>query len=394
MKTASLHSMPLANQSPPHRPAKIPNPHYWLSALFAVLLIPALRSQHLPLKFDWITLSVAYWLILAAQSIFVAALLSLIGLPHERVLSPLLSRYRNAPIRIPAVAIFFLILIFTTSGLKAIVLTVDAVALLELLERNQSQRRQSLLAVLAPAAYFFFGFLLVLAYNSVIASARYPFAADPVLFSIDRWLLHGHSVSDLAQWAVQSLPLGFLRALELIYFGMFFQIGATIIIVALSNGKTEALRFVGTILTSYYLALILFYVWTAKGPYYLLPTDTSHLSASLQTYSIQRTLIEHALARWHHEPLARISADYFIALPCMHIVQPLIVLWFMRRWRRIALVLAAYDAVLLAAILLLEWHYVIDILVGVLVAACAILIAAGTLFRESHTNPASAGVLR
>src|SRR5579863_2101870 len=49
--------------------------HYWIGLLLGVALIPVLRSQHLPLKFDWITLGVAYWLMLAAQSIFLAAIL-------------------------------------------------------------------------------------------------------------------------------------------------------------------------------------------------------------------------------------------------------------------------------------------------------------------------------
>ena len=376
-----------------HRPTKRRSPDYWLSILFALLLIPALRSQNLPLEFDWITFGVAYWLILGTQSIFVAAILALIGMPRELVFLPLLSRYRNHPFRILTVSIFFAVLIFATTWLKATVLTVDAIAMLEFMERNKSQRSQSFLAVLAPAAYFFFGFIMVLAYNSVIASARFPFASDPALFSIDRWLLHGHSIPDLAHWIVQTLPLGFLQALEFIYFGMFPQIGAAIILIAVFSGKAKALRFVGTILTAYYLALALFYRWPAQGPYYLFPEPFALFPAGIQTYGIQKTLVAHALARWHHEPLVRISADYFIALPCMHIVQPLIVMWFLRRWRPILLVLAAYDIILLAAIVLLEWHYVTDILAGVLVAAAAILITANISFPRPQEQLTTSRVL-
>ena len=368
--------MPLAN----HSPAKLSSLHYGLSLLFALLLIPVLRAQNLPFKFDWITLSVAYWLILSAQSIFVAVLLSLIALRREQVLSPFLDRYRDSPIRILPAAVFFIVLLFLTTWLKAVVLTVDAIAILELVQRNKSHLRQSFLAILAPAAYFFFGFLMVLAYNSAIVSARFNFATDPSLLAIDRWLLFGHSVSGLAHWAVQTFPLTFFRGLEFIYFGMFPQIGAAIVIVALCDNKAGALRFVGTILTAYYLALVLFYIWPAQGPYYLCPEHFSRFPASLQAYSIQKTLITHALARWHHEPLARISTDYFIALPCMHIAQPLIVMWFLRRWRRIVIALAAYDVLLLAAIVFLEWHYVIDILAGILVAAAAIVITGSVSF--------------
>jgi hypothetical protein len=216
-------------------------------------------------------------------------------------------------------------------------------------------------------------------------SVRYNFATDPALDAIDRWLLHGHSVSGLTHWALQAFPLSFFKALEFIYFGMFLQIGATLIFLALIDGRTRALQFVGTILTSYYLALIIFYVWPAQGPYNLCPGHFSRFPTSLQSYTIQKTLIPHALALWRHEPISRISTDYFIAFPCMHIVQPIIVLWFLRRWHRMVIALAVYDLFLVAAILMLEMHYVIDIVAALPVALLAIAITAGT-FRSTNAE--------
>ena len=354
--------------------------HYWIGLLLGLTLVPVLRSQHLPLKFDWITLGVAYWFLLAAQSIFVAVVFCLIGLPCDQVLEPFLARYREKPLRIVPLLLFVAILVWLTSWLRAFVLSIDAVALLELLNRQQWKGlRHAAASVLVPAAYLFFGFLMVLAYNNVVVSMRYNFATDPALAAIDHCLLHGHSVSELTHWAVQAFPLSLFRSLEFIYFGMFLQIGATLIFLALCDGRTRALQFVGTILTSYYLALIIFYIWPAQGPYTLCPAHFSRFPASLQSYTIQKTLIPHALALWRHQSISRISTDYFIAFPCMHIVQPIIVLWFLRRWRRIVIALACYDVLLVAAILLLEMHYVIDIVVGLPVAALAITITGGTL---------------
>jgi len=351
--------------------------HYWIGLVLLLAVVPVLRSQHLPLKFDWITLGIAYWFVLAAQSIFVAAVLSVIGLPGKQGLGPLLARYREKPLRIIPVLLYFAILVWITTWLKALVLTVDAVALLELLRRNKGQVRQTAAAVLAPAVYLFFGFLMVLAYDCAIVSVRFNFAMDPALAAFDQWLLHGHSVSELTHWAVQTFPISFFKALEFIYFGMFTQIGAALILVALCEGRMRALQFVGTILLSYYIALAVFYIWTAQGPYYLCVGHFSRFPASLQIYNLQKTLIRDALALWRHEPIRRISTDYFIGLPCMHIVQPMIVLWFLRRWRRMVIALAGYDLLLVAAILLLEMHYVIDILAGLPVAAVAIAISGG-----------------
>jgi hypothetical protein len=222
---------------------------------------------------------------------------------------------------------------------------------------------------------------MVLAYNCVIVSVRFNFATVPALDAIDHWMLHGHSVSELAHWSVETFPISFFRALEFIYFGMFPQIGAALILVALSEGRNRALQFVGTILTSYYLALAIFYIWPSQGPYDLCPGHFARFPASLQVYTLQRTLIRHALALWQHIPISRISTDYFIGLPCMHLAQPIVIMWFLRRWRRIVLVLAAYDVLLIAAVLMLEQHYVIDIIAGFGVAGVAIAIT-GSPFRS------------
>jgi hypothetical protein len=70
----------------------------------------------------------------------------------------------------------------------------------------------------------------------------------------------------------------------------------------------------------------------------------------------------------------------------MHIVQPIIVLWFLRRWRRLVVALLAYDALLVGAILMLEMHYVIDIVAALPVAALAIAITDGSL-RSTRLEP-------
>jgi hypothetical protein len=77
----------------------------------------------------------------------------------------------------------------------------------------------------------------------------------------------------------------------------------------------------------------------------------------------------------------------------MHIAQPLVVAWFLRRWKRMLAVLAAYDVLLLAAIVLLEWHYVVDIIAGVLVACVAIAVVdGGELWSWIRSRPATVWV--
>jgi hypothetical protein len=362
----------------PGRQNYLRDSHYWVSALLGVALIPLLRQLNLPVEFDWLKLGSAYWLVLTAQSIFVATLLSLFVFAPELPISPL-QLFRREAARVPLVLIYFLVLWWALAWVKALILTVDTVALLEFFRRLKPEaRRKAAGAVLLPALYLFVGFLMVFAYNDVILSVRFFGATDAAFNAMDKRLLHGVSVSDLCHWAARSFSVSFFRGLEFIYFGMFSQIGAALILTGLYDGRRKAFRFAGTILAAYYMALALFYFWPSQGPFYLCPTHFSVFPGQLQTYALQKWSIANSLALSRHVQVRRISTDYYIAFPCMHIAQPLVVIWFLRRWKPIVAVLAAYDVFLVVAIILLEWHYVVDIVAGVLVAGLAIAAVDGS----------------
>ena len=349
------------------------NFHYWATGLLVVGLIPLLKRFNLPLRFDWAGLVFTYWVLLTEKSIFVATLLYLVGFSPAEAVAPLLQRMRREKARILMVLAYFLLLGWALGWLNALILTVDTVAILELhdgLKPNGVLRCAS--AIFPPAAYLFVGLLLVSAYNDIILSIRF-FAADDAAFnSMDKWLLRGLSVPQICHWALRVFPSYFFRLLEFIYYGMFSQIGAALIMVSLQYGKRRGLQFVGAILAGYYFALSLFYLWPSQGPFYLCPIHFSEFPSTLRTYAAQKGSMEGALALWNHQRLSRISFDYYIAFPCMHIVQPLIVMWFLRRWKRMVAVLAAYNVGLVIAIVLLEWHYIVDIFAGVVVAGLAI----------------------
>jgi hypothetical protein len=364
------------------------NLHYWASGLLVVALIPLLKRFNLPTNFDWPGLVFTYWVALATKSIFAATLLYLIGFSPAETVAPALERFRREKMRILLLLAYFVVLGWTLTWLRAVMLTVDTVAILEVRERLRPNGFfRSASAILPPAIYLFVGLLLVSAYNDIILSVRF-FAADDVAFnSMDRWLLHGWSVPQLCHWALQMFPLSFFHFLEFVYYGMFAQIGATLILISQHYGKRRGLQFVGAVLTGYYLALVLFYLWPSQGPYYLCTDHFSQFPSVLRTYASQKGSVEGARALWDHKHLSRISFDYYIAFPCMHIVQPLIVMWFLRYWKRMVVALAAYNVVLVVAIVLLEWHYVVDILAGVLVAGFAIAAVEGSgLWRHRRAS--------
>jgi hypothetical protein len=59
----------------------------------------------------------------------------------------------------------------------------------------------------------------------------------------------------------------------------------------------------------------------------------------------------------------------------MHFAQALISLWFLRRWKRLLILLIIFDALLVPSILLLENHYLVDLITAVPVAGLAIAIS-------------------
>lgn len=347
--------------------------HYWATIFLAGALFPLFKSLHLPLRFDWTGLISVYWLVLAAQSIFVTILFFLIAGDAGVFLSSFVQRMRQQKLRICMWLLFFVSLWYVSSLVKGVVLTIDVVALLELYEQSKRHERKKIaVSVLLPALYLFAGFLLVFAYNDAILSLRFYGLDDPLFNSIDKWLLYGSSVSDISKIALRHFPISFFNFLEFIYFAMFSQLGAGIIFIGWYCGRLRGLQFVGTLLMAYYVALVIFFLWPSQGPAFLSLAHFSEFPRTLKAFSIQQALLQKSHLLWTHQPAGKISTDYFIAFPCMHIAQPLILLWFLRPWKRLIAVLAAYDVLLVVAIVLLQWHYVVDVLAGILLAALAV----------------------
>ena len=298
------------------------NFHYVATVILALALIPAFRAAHLPLKFAWTSYFVTYWWSLGFQSMMTAVVFYAIGFPSEFRRS-LTSRvgHRENPLK-------------------------------------------EILAIFLPATYLFVVFVLVFSYNDVIASFRFNGSADVALNQVDSWILGGVTVSSLAR----GIPLRMSKAMEVIYFLMFSQMGAFLILLALRCGRKTAMLFISAIATAYYLSLIIFYFVPATGPYYLsvLNHDGNYIGLG------ERSFVQMLEAMRNHLRPQIIGTDYFIALPCLHVTQPLIALWFVRQWRRVMVALVAYCLILFPSIVLLEQHYVIDLIGGVAVAIIAI----------------------
>ena len=157
------------------------------------------------------------------------------------------------------------------------------------------------------------------------------------------------------------------------------------IIIAVYLGSKEAARYVGTLLTAYFLGLVLFFLWPSMGPYFTCVNHFSEFPRLLRTYAAQSGMVAKVHLLTTNRGISQVDTDYFVAFPCLHIAQPLVVAWYLRRWRRMLVFLLAYDTLLIPAILLLEWHYLVDVIAGVLVSGIAI----GLNMRHGEQSPVS-----
>jgi membrane-associated phospholipid phosphatase len=78
---------------------------------------------------------------------------------------------------------------------------------------------------------------------------------------------------------------------------------------------------------------------------------------------------------WQHIAVSPVSiSDYYIGFPSMHVAMPVIALWYIRQQKQLFGVLIVFDLLIVLGVLLLEWHYFLDILGGIAVAVAAIAV--------------------
>lgn len=346
-------------------------------AIPVVILLPALHAAAFPLRLDWKPLILGY-LGVGFQAVVLAAVL--VALESPRLLAEALTSLRRRKLKLLLFAAFLIALVLFVGPAIAALAAVFAITIAEFVghSRTSGKHPAQRIAALMPAiVYLFLGLVLAFVYTNIIVRLRFYGAYDAFFNKVDLFLFRT-TVPDLARRAAGVLPAWCFVGLNAVYYGMFAQIGAALLICGLRSGPRRAVQFVSAILAAYGLSLLIFYSWPSHGPYSVCPGHFQHvawLNGDVAAYGTQHNLLVNAEYLWAGRPVTAIPTGYYIAFPCMHIAQPLIVLWFLRQWRIMAAALAVYDAFLVMAIVLLEWHYMVDLLGGAAVAALALLFA-------------------
>lgn len=349
---------------------------YALIGVTVLLLFPAFHFAHLPMRFDFARMAGAFWGGLAVEATFAAVVLAVLGLPLEQSLGLGVRLRGERKTRIALALVLAIYILFIFKSWLGVVFAIDVLCLSDLIRQSKQAFRLALADVFFPSLYLFCGLVLTFALNHAIAGIRYAGTYDPVFEQIDLAIFHVR-VSDIANWGLSHLPHWFFELLEKVYLSITIQVGAVLILAALLGNRRYAMSFVRALLVCYSLALIAFFAWPAKGPYSTSPVLVSSCTQSLTVFRTQGSLLARIRMLWAHDLTSNLTSvnalDYFISFPCMHVALPTIAIWFLRPWKKIAFIFLALDGTLLIpSIVLLNWHYLVDLLGGFAVALLSI----------------------
>jgi hypothetical protein len=367
------------------------NIHFAATAILLVALFPLLSRFRLPFKFDWGYLLGAYWGALAIRSIFLASCLWIVEVGLRESVQPMGRRYRNDKRRLLILFPLLLVLFALNDAATFVRFSIAALALFELADRSREKPglvTNAAKAILLPALYLFLGLVLVSCLNDMTMRVRYYCAYDGLFNRADAWLLGGLTVPGIAHFAAHVLPAPVFKFLEFVYFEMMDQVGAALILLGFLGGKARAFRFAGTLLTAYYVSVLVFVFWPSQGPYSLASAHLGAVHPHLKVYLVQQSLLEKAKWIWLGGPIEKIAFEYYIAFPSMHTALMMIVLWFLRDRRRMVVVLLGFDLIIFMAMILLEWHYVVDVFAGAVVAVLSILMVGDCKAISRESAPA------
>jgi PAP2 superfamily len=348
---------------------------FLLLGALALLLVPLFGLARLPLEIDFEGITAAYWGGSAAMAICTALLLALVCLPAEQVLLPTLRRYREEKMLCVIALTVTVSMVAWIGPALGTVAAVDALGVAELVARRQGRFLKDLWNVVVPGIYLFAGLVLVFACNHAMVGIRYGATYDGWLKELD-WRIFHLDVSATAHWGFRHLPHWLYRVMEFNYGLQFPKVGAALLLASLLGGRKFSERYVRTVVIAYVVAMGIFFLMPAKGPYALCAIHLTEYPRWLQSFWAQETLTTNMHALWTHNLSAALTSvsirDYYISFPSMHAALPVIAIWQFRRWRGLAWALTAMYVVLLFSLVLLEWHYGVDIVGGMATAALAI----------------------
>lgn len=161
-----------------------------------------------------------------------------------------------------------------------------------------------------------------------------------------------------------------------VYFKFFLHMALTTALLLGMHRSRERIEYLGALALCYLFGGPLYHLLPGAGPVFFDPASYQQVfKMKLMTNSIRDWLFHNTSGVVTEHASVVKTWGYIACMPSLHIAQEVVMLWYARR-SRIALVLSViFTGLTCLAVVLLGWHYPIDVVGGIVVAAIAIAIS-------------------
>lgn len=194
---------------------------------------------------------------------------------------------------------------------------------------------------------------------------------DSTLIEIDRWLFG----TDPTQWIYQFANPLLTEILQISYWLFFLLIFLNGIELHIKNKDMEFVRFASIVMFSFYLTYILYMIFPAVGPRFTLH-DFSAISTELPGLFFTETIRDQinagaGLVGNFSDPAAEVNRD---CMPSGHTALTIINIYLAFVYSsRFRYLIAIIGIGIIVSTVYLRYHYVIDILAGILTAVLILI---------------------
>lgn len=254
----------------------------------------------------------------------------------------------------------------------------DEVALLAVaVVAGWSNVRPRLSRVVGEAVFASLAFLVICyaftIFKALLFVGRTP--GDAQLVAIEHAVLGFVPHREVAAWSAARPWV--IYACDWTYFRLFDHMALTTTLLLGMRRPRERVEFLGALAVCYLLGGPLYHLWPAFGPAYFEPERYAHLATMprLDCNPIRGWIMLNTQAVLSHRSLVIQTWAYVACMPSLHCAHELVMLWYARHSRAAFVLSLAFTAMTMLSVVVLGWHYPIDIVAGAGLATVSILVA-------------------
>lgn len=233
--------------------------------------------------------------------------------------------------------------------------------------------RQTVVRSLSNFLYVAVVFTLVSYSFSVFKGLLFRFRMphDAEVIAVEHAILRFYPHEKIAPWAAQN-PWA-VDFSDTVYLSLFKHFTLASVLLIGTRDQQRRNELIGALIVAYMLGGVAHYVWPAIGPTYAMPERYAYLFDGPYRTRLLREMLYRNTQRAATNTATHVYLyGYIAAMPSLHLAHEAVMLWY-ARVSRIALALSiVFFVMTFAATLILGWHYPIDAVAGVLLAALAV----------------------